>query len=225
MPVLPEGKLLARVVLIGEAGDPARENRAVLVELERWTGAHPDRTVTLFLDDNVYAKGFESADDARAQAILQAQLAAARGHACVIPGNHDWGHTDGMRQERILARQAFVDAADDATYLPRDGCLGPETTALLPDAALPRPLVLVAVGTTWLLEPMRRPSCSNVHYEVMPALEAQLNSHSQAWVIVAGHHPIVTAGPHGGFERDVVRRAFQTRFGHRARWVNPYTVW
>ena len=175
MPVLPEGKLLARVVLIGEAGDPARENRAVLVELERWTGAHPDRTVTLFLDDNVYAKGFESADDARAQAILQAQLAAARGHACVIPGNHDWGHTDGMRQERILARQAFVDAADDATYLPRDGCLGPETTALLPDAALPRPLVLVAVGTTWLLEPMRRPSCSNVHYEVMPALEAQLN--------------------------------------------------
>lgn len=219
------GELIARVVLIGDAGDLAEENLGVLAELDRWTRAHPDRTVTLFLGDNVYGKGFESADDARAEGILRAQLDAAHGHAYVIPGNHDWGHTDGMRHERILAQQAFVDASEDATYLPRDGCPGPETATLLPGADLPRPLVLVTLGTTWLLEPMRRPTCPEVHYEVMQALAEQLKSHRPAWVIVAGHHPIVTAGPHGGFERDVFRRALQTFFGAQGTLGKPvYTL-
>ena len=32
-------------------------------------------------------------------------------HVYVIPGNHDSGHIDGVMYERILAQQAFVDAA------------------------------------------------------------------------------------------------------------------
>ena len=218
---IPAGELVARVVLIGDAGDPAEENVDTLSELDAWTRAAPDRTVTLFLGDNVYSVGFEPEDLSRGGAILGAQLNAAHGPAYVIPGNHDWGHTDGMHLERILAQQAFVDAAPDATYLPRDGCPGPEVTALLPEADLPRPILMVAVGTTWLLEPMSRPDCARVHYEVMQALEDTLLNTGDAWVIVAGHHPIVTAGPHGGFERGVIRPAFQALYGAQGTLGKP----
>ena len=61
-----------RVVLIGDAGDPAEENVDTLSELDAWTRSAPDRTVTLFLGDNVYSVGFEPEDLSRGGAILGA---------------------------------------------------------------------------------------------------------------------------------------------------------
>jgi hypothetical protein len=51
------------------------------------------------------------------------------------------------------------------------------------------------------------------HYQVMRALEAELLGSGQSLAIVTGQHPVVVACAHGGFERGIIRPAFQALFG------------
>jgi hypothetical protein len=212
------GELMARVVLIGDAGDPIESNRETMAALNRWTAANPERTTTVFLGDNLYRYGLDPHDRAAGQAIIEAQLRSAAGRKIIIPGNHDWGHTAGMRIERILAMQDVIDAWPDAEFIPRDGCSGPASVELVPSGdGLAYGVTLVAVDTTWLLRPADRPDCHVVHYQVMNRLRDELSAHPGDLVIVIGHHPFLSSGPHGGFERSIPRRAWQTVVGAQDR--------
>lgn len=221
--IVPKGELLARVVMIGDAGDPAEINAENLAMLRHWTQEHLQKTVALYLGDNVYSYGFEPDKQSRSEAILTAQLDAGGARNIVIPGNHDWGHSHGNFVERVVAQQNFVDAWPGAEFYPRNGCPGPEVITLVEeDKALGRPVRLIMLDTQWMLIPLERPECDGVSfYQVMNRLEALLEQYQDDMLIVASHHPIRTTGPHGGFQRGMIRRIWQSLMGSQGTLGKP----
>lgn len=220
---IPEGELIARLVLIGDAGDPAEINRENLAMLKEWSQAEAERTVTLYLGDNVYSYGFEPDKQARSEAILGAQLEAGGVRKIVIPGNHDWGHSHGNLVDRIIAQQEFVDAWPGAEFYPRNGCPGPEVVSLIgQDLGLDRPVTMIVVDTQWFVSPLQRPDCDGLaFYEVMAQVEDLLEQYSGHHVIVTSHHPIRTTGPHGGFQRELARKVYQGLTGFQGTLGKP----
>lgn len=220
---VPSGDLIARLVLIGDAGDPAEINLENLAMLQQWSQAYPDRTISLYLGDNVYSYGFEPDKQERSEAILSAQLAAGGARKIVIPGNHDWGHSHGNLVERIIAQQDFVDAWPGGEFYPRNGCPGPEVVPLIgEELGVDRPVTLIVVDTQWFISPLQRPDCDGLaFYEVMMEMEGLLEQYQAHHVIVASHHPIRTTGPHGGFKRELLRNAYHSLTGSQGTLGKP----
>jgi hypothetical protein len=95
-----------RLLLIGDAGE-AQENDAVLQMLEDWASKIPEKSMIIFLGDNIYPAGMPAETDSarqEAELHLSAQVdtilnSKARGF--FIAGNHDWeqGSAGLIREE------------------------------------------------------------------------------------------------------------------------------
>lgn len=145
----------------------------------------------------------ESADRAEMERRLDTQVDVLKGagvRGLFIPGNHDWekegsGGWEAVRREgaRVAARGGPVVA-----FLPRDGCPGPEVLDLGDHVRL------VALDTQWWLHSEPKPSdptsgCAAYSESgVIEALGQALSSAGDRQVVVVGHHPLATGGPHGG---------------------------
>ena len=192
-----EGQLLFRVLLIGDAGEPAPQE-PVLRSLRRWVQKAPERTLVVFLGDNAYPEGMTPARQQDAERRILIQLAVVSdsvAQALFIPGNHDWGQgkVDGpaavLRQEDFVRQHAF--------FLPRGGCPGPEYLDL-PDG---RPVVrVIALDTQWWLQGENKPTdtCPEGSPDAVIRKLTQTLATDLA-VIVTAHHPLATHGRHGGF--------------------------
>ena len=202
------------IFLIGDAGEPdPRQTGAPLESLTVQASVAPERSIILYLGDNIYPHGIpeEGAAEFRdSRRRLAAQVLAvppgARG--IFLPGNHDWGNVTpyGLyslrNQERLIAQLARgVDGASarDVRMLPGNGCPGP---AVL-DAGRLR---LIMLDTQWWLHDyIVRDSasrCRNTIGEVTAELRRQVQvpaGDRTPVVIVAGHHPLMTGGEHGGY--------------------------
>ncbi|HEV2129958.1 MAG TPA: metallophosphoesterase [Longimicrobiaceae bacterium] len=192
-----------RVVLIGDAGDPrlvdemgrlvARE--PVLTALEQWASELPDRTLVVFLGDNVYSSGLPPEGHPRRLELarLNAQVrvvqrSGARG--LFVPGNHDWYRG----AEGVRAQQQVVEAAlGPGSFLPVDGSPGP---AFLDLAGIR----IVALDTYRWLRTHVAPCDDDA-----PAPSAELDSlrtlvadSPHPHTLVVAHHPLASYGPHRG---------------------------
>jgi hypothetical protein len=192
--------------LIGDAGEPnPRMVGAALDSLAAQAAVAPEKNIILFLGDNVYPDGIPEegrAEYADAVRRLDAQIATTpegtRG--IFIPGNHDWS-TEGpfglyavRLQERLIASRS---RGKDLRMLPGNGCPGP---VALDEARLR----LILLDTQWWLHDyIVRDSASNCSTQVgaiTEALRAQTRTAGEGRiVVVAGHHPLMTGGQHGGY--------------------------
>jgi hypothetical protein len=196
-----------RLVLIGDAGEPLRDD-ATLALLGEWSNAHPKRTGVVFLGDNLYPVGLQYTGPARArgEAILLQQLNATHARELFIPGNHDWGWTPFQRSSRgvLLNQQVFVEA-HGATFAPKHGCPGPVAVELLPtNKAVAGGLTVLALDLNWWLLPeTERPVCEGIAStdDFIARLRDELEQRRAENVVVVAHHPIRSGGPHGGFTR------------------------
>lgn len=196
-------QIRARLLLIGDAGAP-RDGEPVLQTLAEWVNMYPQKTMAVFLGDNIYPDGIPGVKDPagqeEAKARLSAQINTVKGtaaRALFIPGNHDWarGHPDGYR---ILKRQEdFVNillpGADN--FLPKDGCPGP--VALDWEGVR-----IIVLDTQWWLHRLDRfenPCALNDSAAVLAELTRLLEGAGEREVVVVGHHPLASRGPHGGF--------------------------
>jgi hypothetical protein len=192
--------------LIGDAGEP--DPRAIGAPLESLTvqaAVAPQRSIVVFLGDNVYPEGIPEeghAEWADARRRLDAQIRAvpdgARG--IFLPGNHDWGHEEAFglfsirHQERMIAALA---QGSDVRMLPGNGCPGPVTIDV-------GRLRLIALDTQWWLHDyIVRDSatrCTTTIAGVTSELRRQVSAPGTGRVVVvAGHHPLMTGGLHGGY--------------------------
>jgi hypothetical protein len=147
-----------------------------------------------------------------AERNLNAQLEVVLGtqsRAIFIPGNHDWDQFEIGGWERILALEKYINAAARAglpvALLPQGGCPGPSWVRLGSKADL------MIIDTQWWLETRAdgKPTADNnptrcpyvTEGDVRAAMLDGLKKSARQgrWVIVAGHHPLATRGPHGGF--------------------------
>jgi hypothetical protein len=207
--------------LIGDAGQPdPREIGAPLESLTVQMAVAPERSVVLFLGDNVYPEGIPPegrAELADARRRLEAQVQAippgARG--IFIPGNHDWAEASAFglyalrQQERLIATLA---RGRDVRMLPSNGCPGPVTVDI------GRLRLLLLDSQWWLHEFIVRDSASNCAQSTPASVTAELRRQvvtppaaQGRVVVVAQHHPLMTGGEHGGYCS--ITGPFR-RFGH-----------
>lgn len=212
--------------LIGDAGAP-RSPEPVLAALSREAGQNPQHSVVIFLGDNVYPRGLPPPEDkerAEAQRRLDAQIQAVRdsgARTIFVPGNHDWDGEgpNGWAAVRRQGEYVLAQAGARLSYLPRDGCPGPDVV----DDVSER-LRLIFLDTQWWLQEGPKPvdptsTCAaDSPKEVVDALRQALETAGGRLVVVMAHHPLESGGPHGGYF-DVRAHVFPLRDLHRWLWL------
>lgn len=191
-----EGVLHYRLLLLGDGGDPSL-NEPVLKTLGEWARKDAAKTSIVFLGDNMYPDGMTESRKHEAEERLGPQLTvvkAAGVHGLFVPGNHDWvnGKAEGL--SAVLAQEKFINdaLADEMSFLPSGGSPGP--VALELPKANPAARIII-LNTQWWLHQHEKPqkSPATVIQELIGLLDTELP------VIVVGHHPLETYGPHGGY--------------------------
>lgn len=192
-----------QVILMGGAGNIRQAQIRDYLQKQVQSSKVP--TAFIYLGDNIEPKGLPDPDDkdrkeAELNLFRQMELASGLGDVYFIPGNSDWknGKHEGLRF--LTHQQQFFDSIKRSKVhmLPRDGCPGPEEIHLSGD------IVLVIVDTQWFLHPWQKPEGETGHCESKSAadvtvhLDDIMNRNRGKRVIVAGHHPVFTYGPHGG---------------------------
>lgn len=210
-----------RVLLIGDAGEPAFPTEPVLIALESRAKEMPTRTCIIFLGDNIYPRGMPLQDDPsapttparrEAERRLDAQLDVVRNSqtkAFFIPGNHDWsfdfrGHLTywlfrspdlRARLKKINAQAAFIDnnGQGNARVAPHMDSLEDKSVQR---ESRPGTEVVFLDTEVWLMVNAR---LDNNKQDLIDELEAAPGDPpSSPIIIVTGHHPLQSYGPHGG---------------------------
>jgi hypothetical protein len=204
-PVEPDA-VAETLFLIGDAGAPARGGEPVLIALRRELERSARHATVAFLGDNIYPDGLPGPDHpeiAEMARRIDDQVDAVRdtgARVVFIPGNHDWAGDgpDGWEAVRRQEKRVEERGGPSVSFLPDDGCPGPEVLDTGPR------LRLVALDTHWWLHSHDRPehpgsSCpADSEEEIVAALRAALEAAGGRDVVVLGHHPLQSGGPHGG---------------------------
>lgn len=192
--------------LIGDGGEPGIKDASYKKFLQQQLSNDNVPSAIVFLGDNIYPKGMPDEKNKkrkRAENILLDQIDLANGSNSTIifvPGNHDWKNAKAKGLDYVLNQQAWVDSLKRNTIkvLPGDGCPGPV------EVPLSENLVLIILDTQWWLHAWKKPegetsTCDcKTPAEVTVQLDDMLRRNAGKRVILAGHHPIVTYGEHGG---------------------------
>jgi hypothetical protein len=141
---------------VGDAGEIELDSPTLAV-LGQVVGNAPDRSLAVFLGDNIYPRGLPTATEPgvdlerqAAEQILREQVAATERagiEAVFVPGNHDWDHSGRRGLERLQEQGSYLAAISggDATLQPTPGCPGPMVLDLGERARL------IAIDSEWLL--------------------------------------------------------------------------
>lgn len=194
------------VYLLGDAGEPEPTTDPNLSYLGSFLSQGDAEDVLIILGDNLYPKGLpprEHKNRPEMERRLNAQLDLIKnfkGRAFMIPGNHDWISGQSSGWEGIKEMQHYVESYldDSNVFLPTGGCPGPI------EIVLSDKLTLIILDTQYPLHPWEKPdetssceqkSTSKMLLELDEVVRKNKNNH----VIVAGHHPIYSYGPHNGY--------------------------
>lgn len=204
-----------RVLLIGDTGEARPEGDALDLLAELSDGAR-DRSIALFLGDNIYPRGMPAsiedgveAERVGAEEIMNLQIEAVEKagiEAVFIPGNHDWDRSGSRGLGRVHAQKNYLDKSAKTTMHPMAGCPGP-TILDLGDSVR-----VIAVDSEWIL----RVEDKDTACEWGPLADQQMLSGTDPdsfyaalaeavqeagtrRVLLATHHPLKTRGPHGGY--------------------------
>ncbi len=195
------------VFLLGDAGAPVTEgddpNLSALRNQMQKAGKN---STIIYLGDNIYQRGLPDPDDLGRKAAEEKIIAQMKilqnypGRAIFIPGNHDWDRM-GRNGWRYVQNQAqFISQylQQENVFLPQGGCPGPV------EVSLNNKLTLVLIDTQWPLHAWDRPGAENDCEakdltDMLVLLDDIIERNINKRVIVAGHHPMYTHGPHGGY--------------------------
>lgn len=191
----------ASVFLIGDAGDPGLPDpvlRALTSQIEDTEDSIT--TTVVFLGDNIYPRGLPdvgSPGRAESEHRLDAQVAAANAAQAVyfVPGNHDWADATDDGWNAIRRQGRYLSVSGVASLLPADGCPGPAIVDPGPT------LRLIFLDTQWWLHDGPRPGSDSAcpfatPDSVVTAIATAIREADGRHVIVTGHHPLRSSGPH-----------------------------
>jgi len=204
----PSGEAIYRTVfLLGDAGkahrNPIEPTFKLLKQQMDEAGKNSD---IIYLGDNLYPRGLsDSTSTTRREEELRllTQLELLEdypGHGFFIPGNHDWAQGRSYGLERALNQENYIEAFADkynVAFLPEQACPGPVEYPLGED------IVLVFINTQWWLHAHEKPGVESgcdakTDDEFLIQLDDVIKRNYDKKIIVAGHHPMRSAGEHGG---------------------------
>ncbi|RPI66506.1 MAG: hypothetical protein EHM47_16505, partial [Ignavibacteriales bacterium] len=195
------------ILLIGDAGEPSPDYREpVLDAMEKRAMLFPEKTLNIFLGDNVYPFGLETEEDlfytiTKSRLDEQINIMKQSGTEGVfIPGNHDWGDGGLDGWDRIVRMGKYIDAnKPDIEILPKNGCPGPEVRDY------GEKVRVIFLDSQWWLHNDLKPDSSNYECspiskdDVIDSVDNLIKNANGRFVIIAAHHPLESYGPHGGF--------------------------
>jgi len=186
----------------GELVDPVLRNLHSDV-LEQATLLGADHVIVVFLGDNVYWDGLPlegKRGRRRGERILEAQIAASDpASAFFMLGNHDW-HIEGPEGwERALAQRRFLETFSPRVAMrPLAGCAGPDHLDI---GEYLRLVFLDPIGFGHLRdfpEEHQQHCPDRLFEEAYLDLASEFDHPEGRHVVLIMHHPLITAGPHGG---------------------------
>lgn len=197
-------KLLYSVYLVGDAGgatlNPLEPSLDLLRKKLNRAGSN---SAVVFLGDNVYPDGLPDKNEPLrklAEDRIQAQLKTLEnfsGNVIFVAGNHDWdsGGPQGLsalkRQEQYI--ESRLDRGD--TFLPDAGTAGPAVLNTGKPGTFN--LSIIALDTHWWLHPHQKLSDGS-NAGIFDQLREAITDSTADQVLVVGHHPLYSKGPHGG---------------------------
>ncbi|MEM7101641.1 MAG: BamA/TamA family outer membrane protein [Bacteroidota bacterium] len=214
---LPSGDAAYEVFLIGDTGEPFKEDESdktvpVITLLGKHLEGAGENSSVVFLGDNVYPRGLppvekgeeKSTERLEMERKLNASLDIVKdykGNPYFIPGNHDWNHNKSGGLEYIISQADYIKdyLGKKNTFLPKDGCPGPEVIQLTEHS------VMMIIDTEWWLRDWTREPGINEDCDVhtrdqfLVQLEDAIKNNKEKDILIALHHPIYTQGPHGGY--------------------------
>ena len=209
------GNLQYRLLLLGDGGEP-KPDEPVLKTLEAWARKASAKTSVVFLGDNMYPEGMTARKQHEATARLLPQIAVIQdsgAHGFFMPGNHDWASGGAEGYSAVLAQETFINdrLSGGLRFLPPGGSPGPVALELPADNPVVR---LVVIDTQWWLHAHEKPEKSRetVIAELTTLLDTTLP------VVVLGHHPLESYGPHGG-QFDWRSHLFPARLAKKWLWI------
>jgi hypothetical protein len=192
LPTKDDGELVDPV--LRNLRDDVREQTALLGD---------DRVAVVFLGDNVYWDGLPLEGQKgrrRGERILEAQIASSDPASAIFTlGNHDW-HIEGPEGwDRALAQRRFLQRfAPRVKMKPLAGCAGPDHIDFGEHLRI---VFMDPIGFGHLrdLPEEHRRECPDLGFhEAYLDLAAEFDHPEGRHVVLAMHHPLITAGPHGG---------------------------
>jgi len=221
-PTLPDAQcgdpsnITESVFLIGDAGAPKLPKEGTDPHADRVLGAMrdevdaavarlgADNVLVLFLGDNVYQTGLDPKPGkyrTHGERVLQAQIAAAgEARAIFTAGNHDWGMVGIDGFDRIRAQDEFLSRQGPRVkMLPPGGCGGPGVVDLGPHLRIVF-VDVIGFNHAEFFTDVHEEACPDEPDPLKPYRRfARLMDETEGrHVVLATHHPLVTAGPHGG---------------------------
>ena len=192
-----------RVILIGDAGEINKVRQAVLQDALQKN--IPNKTVAVFLGDNIYPRGMELTDKGQQKSIdiLRSQYEGLRKAGIpvyFIPGNHDWDKSGPDGYKKMLSVNQFLRQQNDTMLqmIPADACPGPHELVVADN------LVIIAMDSEWWLYPFTNQTAETdceckTKKDVLGKLHDILQRNKDKVILFATHHPFITYGPHGGY--------------------------
>jgi hypothetical protein len=204
---IPADQIETTLFLIGDAGEPdPRQVGPPLDSLTVQASAAPERSIIVFLGDNVYpggipAEGAAEWADARRRLAEQVRAIPPGARGIFVPGNHDWADETAFGLYSIRLQENMIASlaqGRNVQMIPGNGCPGPVAVDI-------GRLRLIAIDSQWWLHSyIVRDSSSHCPASTMAAVTAALRSEVRPpgdgrVVLVAAHHPLMTGGAHGGY--------------------------
>tara|TARA_R110002096_G_scaffold237751_4_gene428606 strand:+ start:7888 stop:11622 length:3735 start_codon:yes stop_codon:yes gene_type:complete len=213
-----ENDLVYKVFLIGDAGAPSLDVQEPTLKLfQKFVEEASDKSAAVFLGDNIYLNGLpdSAASDrefAESRIIEQMKtLDNFKGKVFFIPGNHDWDDGGKNGLEAVRRQEKFVENYLDRgnTFYPDDGFPGPVDIKLIDedeDSRLRDDIRLIVLDTQWWLHENEKAYGDTGEYELFDGgdflneFEDILKDRQNDFLIVAGHHPLISQDRHGGYQ-------------------------
>ncbi len=167
---------VVRFVAVGDTGKGNATQRRVAAAIAR-TCASRGCDFVILLGDLLYPRGMEDPNDPRAEERVLAPYAQVGAPVYAVLGNHDYAHGRDTRRAQWL-----LDFAREA-----------------PGVALPGHAWAARVGPVALIGLDTAAAFQFGPGEQRAWLDRTLDAHDRpgTWVVVAGHHPLRSDGPHG----------------------------
>ncbi|MCU7550502.1 metallophosphoesterase [Chitinophagaceae bacterium LB-8] len=180
--------IINRIVLIGgvQYGSPPPQ---ALFKAIREKVPLNQKTALLFLGDN---------DIYQVKAIA-AMIKKSDASAVFIPGEKEWSGGGKAGLDSVILMQSYIEnvGCKNISFLPKDGCPGPEEIKLSDD------VVLIVLNTQWWLHQYQKPDIESgcptkSKRQVYDELGSILRKNYNKLVLIAAHHPLKSNGIHGG---------------------------
>lgn len=201
----PDSNVSHTIFLIGDAGEPYVKDDPIGKVLRTQILQAGKSATVLYLGDNIYPGGLADSESEIWQTgnlVLSTQVSWVKGSGAkgiFIPGNHDWNHWGKKGLQYIINQQHWIDSLKDKdiVFLPAEGCPGPIEVNINDN------ILLVILDTQWFLHQWEKPAeegpCdARTTADVITALHDIFQRNYGKRIIVAGHHPLITYGDHGG---------------------------